>query len=173
MNALKALDDKLLAKSSLDIALLPETQQDRQMAALMKLQSKSAQEREEEKRIDILLQPALPGSTQTTFGGLKRQKALSTHLDYKQLGIKRKHNDTETTLTKDNEKEDENQQKINEDKSIKNSDVFTTTETQQNTTSNSLNGCLVNLPQSLALVCDYASSNSSPETSSPSDNEES
>ncbi|GBP00977.1 Coiled-coil domain-containing protein 130 homolog [Eumeta japonica] len=74
LKALKDLDDKLLAKSSLDIALLPETQQDRQMAALMKLQSKSAQEREEEKRIDILLQPAIPGLTQTTFGGLKRQK---------------------------------------------------------------------------------------------------
>lgn len=154
---------------------MPETQQDRQMAALMKLQSKSAQEREEEKRIDILLQPALPGATQTTFGGLKRQKALSTQLDYKQLGIKRKQIDKETTETNENENKSEDSQKETEDKTVKEPKKSTDTDTQKATSSNSSNGCLVNLPQSLALVCDYASSNSSVESSSsgPSDNEDS
>ncbi|KAM7344968.1 coiled-coil domain-containing protein 130 homolog [Cochliomyia hominivorax] len=172
LKALKALDDKLLAKSSLEIELLPETQQDRQMAALMKLQSKSAQEREEEKRIDILLQPALPGATQTTFGGLKRQKALNSHLDYKQLGIKRKQTDKEVENNKDNEQEKE--------KCVRTEDKIDSNETsnsevsiiQQPNSSNSLSACLVNLPQSLALVCDYVSSNSSTSSSSePSDEE--
>lgn len=71
----------------------------------MKLQSRSAQEKEEEKRIDILLQPVVLGSTQTTFVGLKRQKALNSHLDYKQLGIIRKQNKTIPTICKDSEKE--------------------------------------------------------------------
>lgn len=84
------LDRQLLAKSSLDIALLPETEQDREMASLMKLQTKSALERESEQRLELLMRPALPGATTTTFGGLKRQKALSTQLQLQDLGIKRK-----------------------------------------------------------------------------------
>ncbi|XP_033246766.1 coiled-coil domain-containing protein 130 homolog [Drosophila miranda] len=84
------LDRQLLAKSSLDVALLPETDQDRQMAALMKLQTKSAIERESEQRLDLLMQPALPGATATTFGGLKRQKILNTQLQVQDLGIRRK-----------------------------------------------------------------------------------
>lgn len=84
------LDRQLLAKSSLDIALLPETEQDREMAALMKLQAKSALERESEQRLELLMRPALPGATTTTFGGLKRQKALGTQLQLQDLGIKRK-----------------------------------------------------------------------------------
>ncbi|XP_034108289.1 coiled-coil domain-containing protein 130 homolog [Drosophila nasuta] len=90
------LDRQLLAKSSLDIALLPETAQDREMAALMKLQTKSAIERESEQRLELLMRPALPGATTTTFGGLKRQKALSTQLQLQDLGIKRKPLSTST-----------------------------------------------------------------------------
>ncbi|KAH8270885.1 hypothetical protein KR018_011309 [Drosophila ironensis] len=83
------LDRQLLAKSSLDIALLPESEQDRQMAALMKLQTRPAHEREAEKRLELLMRPALPGATATTFGGTKRHKALSTHLQLQDLGIRR------------------------------------------------------------------------------------
>ncbi|XP_016991502.1 coiled-coil domain-containing protein 130 homolog [Drosophila rhopaloa] len=83
-------DRQLLAKSSLDIALLPETSQDREMAALMKLQTKSALERESEQRLELLMRPALPGATVTTFGGLKRQKALSNQLQLQDLGIRRR-----------------------------------------------------------------------------------
>ncbi|XP_064543010.1 coiled-coil domain-containing protein 130 homolog [Drosophila montana] len=90
------VDRQLLAKSSLDIALLPETPQDREMAALMKLQTRSAMERESEQRLDLLMRPALPGATITTFGGLKRQKALSTQLHLQDLGIKRKPASAET-----------------------------------------------------------------------------
>ncbi|XP_017146246.2 coiled-coil domain-containing protein 130 homolog [Drosophila miranda] len=87
------LDRELLAKSSLDVALLPETDQDRQMAALMKLQTKSAVERESEQRLDLLMQQALPGAKATTFGGLKRQKILNTQLQVQDLGIRRKQSD--------------------------------------------------------------------------------
>lgn len=83
-------DKKLLIKSSLDINLLPENDQDRKIASLMKLQSKSAKEREEEKRLDLIIKPALPSCTLTTFGGLKRQKLLSSKLNEKDLGIKKK-----------------------------------------------------------------------------------
>ncbi|SPP73668.1 coiled-coil domain-containing protein 130 homolog [Drosophila guanche] len=84
------LDRQLLAKSSLDLTLLPETDQDRQMAALMKLQTKSAIERASEQRLDLLMRPALPGATATTFGGLKRQKILNSQLQLQDLGIRRK-----------------------------------------------------------------------------------
>lgn len=81
------------------------------MASLMSLQSRSAQEREEEKRLDILLKPALPGATTTVFGGLKRQKILNTALQIKDLGIKRKH-------LEDNRKSTENQIAESENNSL-------------------------------------------------------
>lgn len=99
------IDRQLLAKSSLDIALLPETQQDRDMAALMKLQTRSALERESEQRLDLLMRPALPGATSTTFGGLKRQKALNTQLQLQDLGIKRKEKSMKLTGTTGGETE--------------------------------------------------------------------
>lgn len=81
-------DNDLLARSSLAIDLLPETDQDKQMAALMRLQaSKTIAEREREKISDIMNRPALPSATITTFGGLKREKLLSTKLAKKDLGI--------------------------------------------------------------------------------------
>ncbi|XP_016958798.1 coiled-coil domain-containing protein 130 homolog [Drosophila biarmipes] len=99
------LDRQLLAKSSLDIALLPETSQDREMAALMKLQTRSALERESEQRLELLMRPALPGATVTTFGGLKRQKALNSQLQLQDLGIRRrKLDETQTQAQSSNEK---------------------------------------------------------------------
>lgn len=83
-------DKKLLIKSSLDINLLPENDQDRHMASLMTLQSRSAKDREDEKRLDIMIKPALPSCTITSFGGVKRQKLLSNKLSVQELGIKKK-----------------------------------------------------------------------------------
>lgn len=153
------MDDKLLVKSSLDIDLLPETKEDRQMASLMKLQSKSAQEREEEKRIDILLKPALPGATQTTFGGTKRQKALGYQLQYEQLGIKRRH------PTNDSNREDKEENALESSKNVESinkppGSAFATC------SSVTQEPRIVNLPKSLALVCDYTSSNSQSENDS-------
>lgn len=95
-------DNDLLARSSLAIDLLPETDQDKQMAALMRLQaSKTIAEREREKISDIMNRPALPSATITTFGGLKREKLLSTKLAKKDLGIvvKPAANESVTVLT--------------------------------------------------------------------------
>lgn len=47
-------DDLLLKKSSLDIALLPESEQDRKLAALMKLQSRNINDVTQEKKTKIL-----------------------------------------------------------------------------------------------------------------------
>jgi len=73
------------------------------MAALMKLQTRSALERESEQRLELLMRPALPGATATTFGGLKRQKALNSQLHLEDLGIRRRKLD-ETQAQSSNEK---------------------------------------------------------------------
>lgn len=80
----------MLSKSSLNISLLPESSEDQQMAALMKLQSRPAIEIETEKRLDILTQPTLPSFNTTSFGGLKQQKLINKQLDIQKLGIIRK-----------------------------------------------------------------------------------
>ncbi|XP_055839987.1 coiled-coil domain-containing protein 130 homolog [Episyrphus balteatus] len=141
----KDLDDKLLSKSSLEISLLPECEQDRQMAALMKLQSKPAKEREEEKRLDILMRPALPGSTQTTFGGLKRQKLINTKLSIKDLGIKKKKEDDNAVREKPKEVE----------KTVPSKDC----EDNEEIKSDKCDGEVTQIG-SLGLVCDYSSSSS-------------
>ncbi|XP_005182380.1 coiled-coil domain-containing protein 130 homolog [Musca domestica] len=172
LKALKEIDDKLLAKSSLDIDLLPETQQDRQMASLMKLQSKSAHEREEERRLDILMKPALPSATQTTFGGLKRQKALNSQLQYEQLGIKRKLNTAETEANTSEEFVEA--KKVSNPSEVRNENENTKDKSRddENISQHQTVPVLVDLPKSLALVCDYASSNSSsPSPSQHSDND--
>ncbi|XP_067633893.1 coiled-coil domain-containing protein 130 homolog [Eurosta solidaginis] len=155
LKAQKELDDKLLARTGLDIALLPEIAQDKQMAALMMLQSKSAQDREAEKRLDILMKPALPGATKTTFGGLKRQKVLNTHLQFVDLGIKKK-NETTSTVTATSSSENENCPEENITKSSSQS-CSTATKIEHNNNLKTVEASLVDLPKSLALVCDYDS----------------
>lgn len=138
----KEIDDNILKKSGLEISLLPECEQDRQMAALMKLQSKPAKEREEEKRLDILMRPALPGFTQTTFGGLKRQKLINSRLTLKDLGIKKKR---------------ENDLAIENEKNLKNTSSSMTCEENKDQSPSPKNETKVG---SLGLVCDYSSSSS-------------
>lgn len=73
-------DSLLLAKSSLDISLLPENEDDRNMASLLSLRpSKSVEESQTQTRSKILNTPALPSSTGllTSFGGLKKEESLS------------------------------------------------------------------------------------------------
>ncbi|XP_054740255.1 coiled-coil domain-containing protein 130 homolog [Anastrepha obliqua] len=159
LKAQKELDDQLLARNSLDIALLPETVQDKQMAGLMMLQSQSAQEREAERRLDILMKPALPGATKTTFGGLKRQKILSTHLQFADLGIKKKTNSACEVVDPANsgrteEKCDETEScDIRDKKSVGSAETSMTHKAKLKTEE----ATLIDLPKSLALVCDYDS----------------
>ncbi|XP_037035861.1 LOW QUALITY PROTEIN: coiled-coil domain-containing protein 130 homolog [Bradysia coprophila] len=83
-------DKKLLARCSLDINLLPESEQDRNMAALMRLQSaKTIAEREKEKMSDIMNRPALPCET-TKPSANKRQKLMTCKFDGNNLGIVKK-----------------------------------------------------------------------------------
>lgn len=89
-------DNDLLNRSSLDICLLPENDQDRQMAALMRLQSaKSITEHEYERKMNLMNKPALPGATITSFGGLRSEKLLAKKLNKTDLGIVKKRVRTE------------------------------------------------------------------------------
>lgn len=84
-------DQKLLARCSLDINLLPESEQDKNMASLMRLQSaKTIAEREKEKMSDIMNRPALPSGTTKTVNNNKRQKLMTCKFDANNLGIVKK-----------------------------------------------------------------------------------
>jgi coiled-coil domain-containing protein 130 len=86
----EALDNALLSKSSLDIQLLPECDQDKQMASLMKLQTKrTVDEAETAKRKAILNKPILGRISVTNekrlklisspLSGLVRKKAVESN----------------------------------------------------------------------------------------------
>ncbi|KOB70015.1 Uncharacterized protein OBRU01_16297 [Operophtera brumata] len=96
-------DSFLLAKSSLDLNLLPETEEDRNMASLLALRpSKSIEEKKELTRNKILNSPALPSSSGllTSFGGLKKEESLSksAQLTRNALGIAIKKSKVDNTL---------------------------------------------------------------------------
>lgn len=81
-------DTALLARSSLDIQLLPETEQDARLAAMMRLQTaKPITETDQERKLGIMNKPALPSATVTSFGGLRSEKLLKTKLSSSDLGI--------------------------------------------------------------------------------------
>ncbi|KAF9422721.1 hypothetical protein HW555_001715 [Spodoptera exigua] len=116
-------DSLLLAKSSLDISLLPENEDDRNMASLLSLRpSKSVEESQTQTRSKILNTPALPSSTGllTSFGGLKKEESLSksNSLTRQGLGITLKRSKIlEKKSTEDRECISEEDSKI-EDKLI-------------------------------------------------------
>lgn len=85
-------DKKLLARCSLEINLLPENEQDKNMASLLRLQSaKTIAEREKEKMSDIMNRPALPSGTATkAVTSNKRQKLMTCKFDGSNLGIVKK-----------------------------------------------------------------------------------
>ncbi|XP_047990175.1 coiled-coil domain-containing protein 130 homolog [Leguminivora glycinivorella] len=106
-------DSLLLARSSLDINLLPESEEDRHMATLLSLRpSKSIEEKQTSTRSKILNSPALPSSSGliTSFGGLKKEESLSKNagLSRNALGImiKRKKVEDSGNLTKVENSED-------------------------------------------------------------------
>ncbi|CAH0720242.1 unnamed protein product, partial [Brenthis ino] len=73
-------DSLLLARSSLDINLLPESEEDKNMASLLSLRpSRSSEEAQKVNRNKLLHSPALPSSSGllTSFGGLKKEESLS------------------------------------------------------------------------------------------------
>lgn len=84
-------DSKLLARCSLDIRLLPESAQDVQMAALMRLQcSRTLAEQEKNKLNDIMNRPLLVNSATTTAASVAEarvEKAFAQRLHKSDLGI--------------------------------------------------------------------------------------
>lgn len=85
-------DGQLLTKASLDISLLPENEEDRNLASLLSLRpSRSIEETQSVVRNKILNSPALPSSSGliTSFGGLKKEESLSktSSLTRNTLGI--------------------------------------------------------------------------------------
>ncbi|XP_068617223.1 coiled-coil domain-containing protein 130 homolog [Battus philenor] len=100
-------DGILLSKSSLDITLLPESEEDKNLASLLSLRpSRTIEERQNVVRSKILNSPALPSSSGliTSFGGLKKEQMLSksSQLTRNTLGITIKRNKLNT---KDNSEE--------------------------------------------------------------------
>uniref|UniRef100_A0A336LY33 CSON007720 protein n=1 Tax=Culicoides sonorensis TaxID=179676 RepID=A0A336LY33_CULSO len=82
-------DNELLKRSSLDLKLLPESQEDVKMAKLLRLHSstKDVNKREKQKQLEILAKPALPSTVLTSFGGLKRENLLKRSLNQTNIGI--------------------------------------------------------------------------------------
>ncbi|XP_070503473.1 coiled-coil domain-containing protein 130 homolog [Chironomus tepperi] len=73
-------DNKILSRTSLvGLSLLPENEEDRQLASLLKLHStKSIQDKSREKFKEIMEKPALPSATiVSSFYGMKKEKLLS------------------------------------------------------------------------------------------------
>ncbi|CAO1429836.1 unnamed protein product [Diamesa serratosioi] len=90
------LDNKVLARTSLDIKLLPESEEDKQMASLLQLHAaKSIIEKTRERRLEVINKPALPSSTITSFGGMKREKLLSQKLKLDNLVTVKKRESTQ------------------------------------------------------------------------------
>lgn len=54
--------------------------------------AKTITEREKEKKLAVMHQPALPSKLITSFGGLRSEKLLSKKLSRNDLGIKKKSN---------------------------------------------------------------------------------
>uniref|UniRef100_A0A0K8TN92 Putative c2c2-type zn-finger protein n=1 Tax=Tabanus bromius TaxID=304241 RepID=A0A0K8TN92_TABBR len=145
-------DNELLARTSLDIKLLPETEEDRKLAGLMRLQAVPAQEKEDETFSDIMNKPALPSATITSFGGLKTQRLINSKLSSKDLGIVKKRNSIcSTSPTETCGHKNGSQAEGVDQKKLKVSTVSDSTEeTNEKTTSNGL-----------SLVGDYSSSTDS------------
>ncbi|XP_050086709.1 coiled-coil domain-containing protein 130 homolog [Anopheles aquasalis] len=71
-------DNALLAKSSLAVALLPESDNDRRMAQLMRLHSsKTIHEKDKERRTAILNRPALPSTATTKIKAIPKLERTS------------------------------------------------------------------------------------------------
>ncbi|XP_063622357.1 coiled-coil domain-containing protein 130 homolog [Cydia splendana] len=127
-------DSLLLARSSLDINLLPESEEDRHMATLLSLRpSKSIEEKQTSTRTKILNSPALPSSSGliTSFGGLKKEESLSKNasLTRNALGIMIKKKRVENSVNMETKGENSD---VNVEEKVE-SDVDKSTKEQKDT----------------------------------------
>lgn len=157
-------DKSLLVRSSLDIPLLPESEQDVRLAAMMRLQSsKTVGERERERREDLINRPALPSSTITSFGGLRSEKLMNAKLSQKALGIVSRQG--KRKLVSESIEVEAKLNKSNEDEDAKSSTASTEDPSDCNGQSNGtsrLTTAANSNPKSsaISLLCNYDSSSS-------------
>lgn len=90
--AAEEADTKIVDRASLSgMKLLPETDEDRQLASLLRLKAKkSITEKSRERMVEIMNKPALPSATIISFGGTRREKLLAEKLRPTSLGIVKK-----------------------------------------------------------------------------------
>lgn len=164
-------DNALLAKSSLDIELLPENDQDIRLAAMMRLQSERVVN-EKDRKEELINRPALPAIK--AISSLRHQRLLNTKLTENNLGIKRKACEDNGDSTKRSKPTETVTRKILEEKSTEESStsiesvnaekndavIVHTTQTEQIRESSS-NGLTKSVQPSLALICNYSSNSSS------------
>lgn len=102
MKAKEEADNLITQRASLSgMSLLPESEEDRQMATLLKLKaSKTITEASREKMLNLMNKPALPSATITSFGGMKREKQMSRKVDVSNLIKKKSASETEETTAK-------------------------------------------------------------------------
>lgn len=155
-------DNALLLKSSLDIELLPETDQDARLAAMMKLQSERIVN-EKDRKNEVINRPALPAIR--AISNPRCQRLINTKLNKANLGIKRKIQEknavfvkkskaaeTFTSTTSDGQTEDDSSNIQQDVEPNSSTDVHQTNEISTKSTKNTF---------SLSLVCNYGSNSSS------------
>lgn len=161
-------DNALLAKSSLDIELLPENDQDIRLAAMMKLQSERVVN-EKDRKDELINRPALPAIK--AISNLRSQRLLNTKLTKNDLGIKRRTIESnEISVKRIKPTETVTSQSVDE-KSEDDSSHSSTLEQEQLIESNSQRNegssdDLTQRPPSLSLVCNYGSNSSSDDDAS-------
>lgn len=167
-------DNALLQKSSLDIELLPENDQDARLAAIIRLQSEKIVS-EKQKKKEIINKPALPATAVSGISGLKSKRLLNAKLCKSDLGIKRKinnSNDDSSKRSKSNAMTTETvtSQSIEISKEDSASYARENDDGRGDIEKKESNGvkmdknppeCSSQLAHSLALVCNYGSNSSS------------
>ena len=91
----QALQDQvLLKKASLDIKLLPETEQDKKLASLLKLNSSmSSEQKESELREEIIEESIFSATTSSSPGTSNAVQSKSKSVNHLQKIVKRKRED--------------------------------------------------------------------------------
>ena len=90
----QALQDQvLLKKASLDIKLLPETEQDKKLASLLKLNSSMSSEQKESELREEIIEESIFSATTSSPGTFNAVQSKSKSVNHLQKIVKRKRED--------------------------------------------------------------------------------
>lgn len=93
-------DEKLLERPKLNLKLLPATQQDEDMAAMLSLRAKRSTVENEKRRIDKLVnESVLPVTATTTFSESRREKVLNQGAHLKKLVVVKRRQENSTVVS--------------------------------------------------------------------------